>query len=85
MPNPAVIGALDIVQLLDLANRGLPPEAQELADGGIVSSADDVFWLSLSEVAKTPRTRQVDRRLLEERRADFAGGPTGPRGAALSR
>ena len=61
-----------VVQLLDLAKRGILREAQELTDAGILSSPDDVFWLSLSEIEETLRTRQVDRQLLDERRDRFA-------------
>jgi pyruvate,water dikinase len=61
-----------VVQLLDLAKRGILHEAQELADAGILSSPDDVFWLSLSELEESLRTRQVDRHLLDARRDRFA-------------
>lgn len=61
-----------VIQLLDLAKRGILREALELTDAGILSSPDDVFWLSLSEIEETLRTRQVDRRLLDERRDRFA-------------
>jgi len=61
-----------VVQLFDLAKRGILREAQELTDAGILSSPDDIFWLSLCEIEETLRTRQVDRHLLEERRDRFA-------------
>jgi pyruvate,water dikinase len=61
-----------VVQLFDLAKRGILWEAQELAGAGILSSPDDVFWLSLSEIEETLRTRQVDRHPLDERRDRFA-------------
>src|SRR5262249_16296760 len=61
-----------VVQLLDLAKRGILREAQELTRAGILSSPDDVFWASLSEIEETLRTRQVDRHFLEERRDRFA-------------
>jgi pyruvate,water dikinase len=61
-----------VVQLLDLAKRGILREAQELTGAGILSSPDDVFWLSLSEIEEALRTRQVDRHLLDERRDRFA-------------
>jgi pyruvate,water dikinase len=61
-----------VVQLFDLAKRGILREAQELTYAGVLSSPDDVFWLSLSEIEETLRTRQVDRQLLVERRDRFA-------------
>ena len=61
-----------VVQLFDLAKRGILREAQELSDAGILASPDEVFWLSLSEIEETLRTRQVDRHLLEERKDRFA-------------
>jgi pyruvate,water dikinase len=61
-----------VVQLLDLAKRGILRQAQELTDAGILSSPDEVFWLSLSEMEETLRTRRVDRHLLDERRDRFA-------------
>jgi pyruvate,water dikinase len=61
-----------LVQLFDMAKRGILREAQELTDAGILSSPDDVFWLSLFEIEQTLRTRWVDRHLLEERRGRFA-------------
>lgn len=66
IPNSAVIGVLDIVQLLGPEKPGLLREAQGLTDGGI---------RSFPEVEQTLRTRQVDRRLPEERSADFGVGP----------
>jgi pyruvate,water dikinase len=61
-----------IVQLLDLAKRGILREAQELTDAGILSSPDEVFWLPLSEIEEALRTWRVDRHLLDERRDRFA-------------
>jgi rifampicin phosphotransferase len=61
-----------VVQLFDLAKRGILREAQELTDAGILSSPDDVSLLSLSEIESILRRRQIDRHLLEERRDRFA-------------
>jgi rifampicin phosphotransferase len=61
-----------VVQLFDLAKRGILREAQELTDAGILSSPDDVSLLSLSEIENILRRRQIDRHLLEERRDRFA-------------
>jgi pyruvate,water dikinase len=61
-----------VVQLFDLAKRGILREARGLTGAGILSSPDDVFWLSLSEIEETLRTRRVDRHLLDERRDRFA-------------
>jgi pyruvate,water dikinase len=61
-----------VVELPDLARRAIVREAQELTDAGLLSSPEDVFWLSLSELETTLRSRRVDRRLLDERSARFA-------------
>ena len=63
-----------VVQLLDLAKRGILREAQELTDAGILSSPDDVFWLSLSEIEETLRTRAG------RSRSSSTSGGTGSRG-----
>jgi phosphohistidine swiveling domain-containing protein len=60
-----------VVRLFDLARRGILREAQDLTDAGILSSPDDVFWLSLSEIEETLKTRKFDRQLLDERRDRF--------------
>jgi pyruvate,water dikinase len=61
-----------LVQLFDMAKRAILQEAKKLTDAGVLSSPDDVFWLSLSEIEQALGTRRVDRHLLEERRDGFA-------------
>jgi rifampicin phosphotransferase len=61
-----------LVQLFALAKRVILQEAQELTNAEVLSSPDDVFWLSLSEIEEILRTRRVDRHLLDERMDRFA-------------
>src|SRR5262249_22195315 len=46
-----------LVQLFDMAKRCILRDAQELTDAGILSSPDDVFWLSLSEIEQALPSR----------------------------
>jgi phosphohistidine swiveling domain-containing protein len=61
-----------VVQLLDLAKRGILHEAQQLTDAGILASPDEIFWFSLSEIEEILRTQRVDRHLLDRRNDRFA-------------
>jgi len=51
--------------------RALLREAQSLVSAGVIPQADDVFHLSLDEMAEAVRTGRTDPELIEKRKADF--------------
>jgi phosphoenolpyruvate synthase/pyruvate phosphate dikinase len=60
-----------LVQHLDLVKQALMLEAADLAAGGILESPEEIFWLSLPEIARVVETRRLDRALIGERREKF--------------
>ncbi|MDR7866687.1 MAG: rifamycin-inactivating phosphotransferase [Sporomusaceae bacterium] len=60
-----------LVQHLDIAKQALMLEAASLAADGVLEAPEDIFWLSLPEIARTVETRRVDKALLAERREQY--------------
>jgi pyruvate,water dikinase len=61
-----------LVQILDLAKRGILQEAGHLTDAGLLRSPDEIFWYSLAELEEILTSRRVDRAALDRRREQFA-------------
>jgi pyruvate,water dikinase len=51
--------------------RALLEEAKRLVDAGVLRERDDLFFLTLPEVADAVRTRRVNEALIRKRREDF--------------
>jgi phosphoenolpyruvate synthase/pyruvate phosphate dikinase len=60
-----------IVQHLDLVKQALMLEAATLTADGILEAPEDIFWLSLPEIARVVESRRLDRTLLAERREKY--------------
>jgi len=60
-----------LVQHLDIAKQALMLEAAILEAEGVLAAPEDIFWLSLPEIARTVETKRLDRALLAERREKY--------------
>jgi len=52
--------------------RALLREADALVRDGAMAERDDIFYLTIDELAEAARTRKVDSSLIAQRKADFA-------------
>jgi phosphoenolpyruvate synthase/pyruvate phosphate dikinase len=60
-----------LIQNFDLVKQALMLEAASLAADGILENPEEIFWLSLPEIARVVETRRLDRALIAERREKF--------------
>lgn len=59
------------VQHLDIVKQALMLEAVSLTADGILEAPEEIFWLSLAEIARVVETRRLDRSILAERREKY--------------
>ncbi len=60
-----------VVQHLDIVKQALMLEAANLTADGILEAPEEIFWLSLPEIARIVETRRLDRSILAERREKY--------------
>jgi rifampicin phosphotransferase len=70
-----------IVNRLFVYKQALLDEAGRLVRAGVLREQEDIFWLTFAELQEVVRSRQVDERLLDQRRDAFRShqGLTPPR------
>ncbi|MDT8899890.1 phosphoenolpyruvate synthase [Anaeroselena agilis] len=61
-----------VVQHLDLVKQALMLEAASLVAEGILEDPEEIYWLSLPEIARVLETGRLDRTILAERRDKYA-------------
>ncbi len=60
-----------LVQNLDIVKQALMQEAAALVADGVLAEPQEIFWLTLPEIARTVETRRLDRAILAERREKY--------------